>query len=104
MVREIDKIIFDELVTGHCIVDFFTPDCPSCEKLSSVFEAVSEQKDSVNFFKVDLEEDITLAERFAIDHIPTLILFKDGKPVKTSVGFIDSDALIKFVESEDISQ
>jgi len=70
MIKELNKHIFTEQVIGISIVDFFTPDCPTCGKLSSVFEKVSEQKTDVNFFKVDLDEDITLAERFSIDHIP----------------------------------
>lgn len=99
MVKEIDKSNFDEQMKGHCIVDFFTPDCPSCQKLGMVFEKMSEQTSGVNFFKVNLEEDITLAERFSIDHIPALIYFKDGSPVQTSVGFLDDDELARFMKS-----
>ncbi len=99
MIKEIDKHTFDEQIVGVSVVDFFTPDCPTCGKLSSVFERVSEQKSDINFFKVDLEDDITLAERFSIDHIPTLIVFKDGEPVKTNVGFLDDSQLVEFIES-----
>lgn len=99
MIRDIDKFTFDEVVKGISIVDFYTPDCPTCEKLSSVFEKVSTQKADINFFKVDLEDDITLAERFSIDHIPTLIVFKDGERVKTNIGFLDDIQLIEFIES-----
>ncbi len=99
MTTEINKHTFDEQVTGVSIVDFFTPDCPTCGKLSDVFERVSAATTDVKFFKVDLEDDITLAERFSIDHIPTLIVFRDGKPVVTNVGFLDDTQLTAFINS-----
>ncbi len=98
MVIEVNKHTFDEHVKGISVVDFFTPDCPTCGKLSSVFDRVSEQKVGVHFFKVDLEDDITLAERFSIEHIPTLIIFKDGQPVNTNVGFLTDDSLSEFID------
>ncbi|MDR2889560.1 MAG: thioredoxin family protein [Lachnospiraceae bacterium] len=100
MIREIDKSTFDREVGERgaiSIVDFFTPDCPTCCALGKVFEQVAAEQTDIKFFKVDLEEDITLAERFSIDHIPTLIIFRDGEPIKTNVGYLEAPELTEFL-------
>jgi len=98
MLKELDKHTFAEAEKGLSVVDFFTPDCPVCSKLGPVLEKTAEERQDLSFFKVNLEDDITLAERFSIDHIPTLILFKNGVPVKSSVGFLSSPQLLAFIE------
>lgn len=98
MVKEIDKTTFDADVNEACVVDFYTSGCPICEKLSPLFDKVSDQGLSTKFFKVNLEDDMTLAERFNINHVPTTMLFRDGVPVETFVGFMDEDKLVEFIE------
>ena len=47
--------------------------------------------------KVNVDEELELAQSFGIQSIPTLILFKDGKPVKKLVGLHSKEALYKEV-------
>jgi thioredoxin 1 len=51
------------------------------EKLASNFEG------KVDFAKVNVDESSTIAAKYGIMSIPTLIIFKDGKPVKQFIGF-----------------
>lgn len=96
MTIETDKTLFDEQIMAPCVVDFYTSGCPVCEKLSPVFEELSMEYNDLAFYKVNLDEDITLAERYGIDHVPALMLFKDGQAVKTNVGFLDKEGFAAF--------
>ena len=99
MIIDIDKSTFDEEITQPCIVDFYTSGCPACDKLAPVFEQMSEQIDSVRFLKVNLDNDISLAERYSLKYVPTLMLFNGGEPVSVSTGFMDIGELTSFINS-----
>jgi len=104
MVIEADKFTFDEYIKEACIVDFFTTGCPSCEKFSTVYEQVAPKHSEYQFIKVNLDDDLTLAERYGISHIPTVIKFVKGKPVKTTTGYMDDTAFVEFIEGEEAAE
>ncbi|MCM3610006.1 thioredoxin family protein [Planococcus sp. MERTA32b] len=60
---------------------------------------VADQVDSVDFYKVVVSDAPELAEQFGIMSIPTLVLVKNGKEVKRSVGFMPEEALKEFALS-----
>lgn len=99
MIIEADKHTFDTYLKEPSIVDFFTTDCPSCQKFSPVFDKAASGCDKYTFIKVNLDDDITLAERYGITHVPTIIKFVEAKPVKTASGYMDASALAQFLES-----
>jgi thioredoxin 1 len=53
----------------------------------------------VKFVRVDIEESSEIAERYHIIPVPTVLLFKDSKPVKKLVGFQDSSSLKAILNS-----
>ncbi|PKH10720.1 hypothetical protein CXF70_08265 [Planomicrobium sp. MB-3u-38] len=64
--------------------------------MGPVVSNVAEQVDSVDFYKVVVSEAPELAEQFGIMSIPTLVLVKNGKEVKRSVGFMPEEPLKEF--------
>lgn len=85
---------------GLVVVDFFTTWCGPCKMLSPVYEALgNEMAEKANFLKVDIDQSIELAQKFEVSTVPTVIIFKDGKPVDRLIGFIPKDNLKKKVES-----
>ncbi|MFL8709602.1 thioredoxin [Clostridioides sp. GD02377] len=85
---------------GLVVVDFFATWCGPCKMLSPVYEALgNEMAEKANFFKVDIDQSIELAQEFEVSTVPTVIIFKDGKPVDRLIGFIPKDNLKKKVES-----
>ncbi len=100
MYREIDKATFDKEIEKPCIVDFYTSFCPICEKFAPVFEEKANSESKYTFLKVNLDDDITLAERYGISHVPTIIKFVEGEVSKTFTGFMNSEDFDEFINAE----
>ena len=78
---------------GTVLVDFWAPWCMPCRMLSPVVDAVGEEVTGAKVAKINVDEQESLAARFDVMSIPTLIVFKDGKEVKRSVGVVSKDAI-----------
>ena len=76
------------------LVDFWASWCGPCRMLSPVVDEIAEETGSVKVGKVNVDEQPALAEQFGVASIPTLILFKDGKAVETSVGVRPKAAIL----------
>ena len=78
------------------LVDFWASWCGPCRALAPVVEEISdEMADELDVYKCNVEEEQDLAMRFQVMSIPTLILFKDGKPVHTMVGSAPKGRLVR---------
>jgi thioredoxin 1 len=79
---------FDKTIgSGRTLVDFWAGWCMPCRMVAPVIEELAEKyKDSVTVAKVNVDEENTLAARYNVMSIPTVILFKDGIEIKRFVG------------------
>ena len=78
-----------ENTRGVVVVDFFATWCGPCKMLGPVFEGVSNKiGDKAKFFKVDIDQNINIAQKYRISAVPTMIIFKDGVPVENLAGFM----------------
>ena len=99
MVTEINGNVFDDKIKGTCIVDFFATWCPPCKMLAPVVDKVSEEYGSkLNFYKVNVDENNEISQKYQIMHVPTLIVFKNGSPVKKVSGAMGEAELKKFID------
>ena len=69
------------------LLDFWASWCGPCRMLSPVVDEVAEERTDVKVGKVNVDEEMSLAQQFGVTSIPMLLLFKDGKPVAKSVGY-----------------
>ena len=83
---------------GTVLVDFWASWCMPCKMLSPVVDEVAEEVISVKVAKVNVDEQQSLAARFDVMSIPTLIVFKDGKEVRRSVGVMPKEAVKELVK------
>lgn len=81
------------------VLDFWADWCQPCKKLAPVFEEVSEEVDSVNFGKIDIEEHEKLAQQFGVRAIPTMIIMEGEEQVDRKSGALDKESLKNWVES-----
>ncbi len=75
------------------LVDFWAEWCGPCKMLAPVFQELAEETPNVKFAKVNVDDAGDLAAKFKIMSIPTLVLMKDGKPVKKSIGLISKQEM-----------
>ena len=98
---EIDDASFGEFVKAEVpvLVDFWAPWCGPCRMVAPVVdELADEYEGKVNFGKVNVDESPKIASQYGVMGIPTLILFKGGKPLTNIVGFRPKDELKKSLD------
>ncbi|MBB3038101.1 thioredoxin [Hoyosella altamirensis] len=81
------------------LVDFWATWCGPCRMVAPVLEEISNEKaDTLTIAKLDIDANPSVPRDFQILSIPTMILFKDGEPVKQIVGAKSKAALLKEIE------
>lgn len=86
--------------SGLVLVDFWAEWCGPCRMLAPVLDEVSEEASSkVKVVKVNIDENPDTATQNGVRSIPTLILFKDGKPVETRVGNMPKSKILSWIDS-----
>lgn len=90
MVKALITEDFEEKVLNSkkpVLVDFWASWCGPCRMLAPIVEKISnEMPDKFDFYKVNVDEESSLAAQFGIMSIPTLLVFKKGEMVEQSVG------------------
>ena len=99
MALSLNKDNFEKsIANGVALVDFWAEWCGPCKMQLPIIEEFSgEMEGKATVGKVNVDEELELAQSFGIQSIPTLILFKDGKPVKKLVGLHSKEALYEEV-------
>ncbi len=82
------------------LLDFSADWCPPCKMLHPVIEKIStDYSGKIKVYEINTDQSPTLARRFNITSVPTIIFFRNGGVVKQVVGFREYDALKEMIES-----
>jgi len=88
---------FEELIAGSelpLLIDFYAPWCGPCQIMTPILEQVSAKvKDKAQVVKINTDTYPAIATQYKISALPTLVIFKDGKPVDRIEGVIPTDKL-----------
>ena len=99
MIIHTDSTNFDSIVKEHnvCLVDFFATWCGPCRMLAVEIEDAVAENPNLKVVKVDIDECMDLADKFKIEVVPTMIIFKNGAPVQTITGYLNKDKLLETI-------
>lgn len=75
-------------------VDFWAPWCGPCRMVGPVVEEIAAERSDIKVCKVNVDEQPELAGQFGVMSIPTLVVVKDGKIVRQSVGARPKSAIL----------
>ena len=99
----VDDKSFNEVVLEAkmpFLVDFWAPWCAPCHAIAPVVgELAAEYDGRVGFVKVNVDENTRVATEYGIRSIPTLLLFKDGRPMTQIVGLRSKAELKKHLDT-----
>src|SRR5438552_14914946 len=78
------------------IVDFWAEWCGPCHAVSPVLDKIAEERDSdLKLVKVNIDEEPSLAQKYGVVSIPTIILFRAGEPAAAAIGAQPKSAVEK---------
>src|SRR5690349_22908548 len=75
------------------LVDFWAEWCGPCHAVAPVLDRIVDEHDGVKLVKVNIDEEQGLAQRYGVQSIPTMILFKSGEPAAAAIGAQPKGAL-----------
>lgn len=90
-----DEVLKSEIPV---LIDFWASWCGPCKMLApTVAQIAEEYSGKIKVGKVNVDEEESLSREYGIVSIPTVILFKNGKPEKTSIGLVPKETLVSML-------
>ena len=97
----ITKESFDEFIMNigkPVLLDFWAPWCGPCKQVGPIVEAIGDERDDIIVAKVNVDEEMELAQRFRVMSIPTLVVYRGGEVTAKAVGFRTREEILKLIE------
>jgi thioredoxin 1 len=103
MIKTLTDVSFNEEINTPdrlVLVDFFATWCGPCQVLGPILEKLSDNfKDKIIFAKADVDQIPINAQKFSVERIPTVIVFKNGKAINTFVGLMPENTIKDWLEN-----
>nr|WP_295286631.1 thioredoxin [uncultured Blautia sp.] len=98
MVKTITSQNFEEVLKSEkpILLDFWATWCGPCMRQGPIVEALAEE--GYNVGKIDVDQEMGLAQQFRVMNIPTLLIFKGGQEIHRLVGLTSKEDLKKLLD------
>lgn len=100
MITHINDSNFEQEVLNEdklVLVDFSATWCGPCKMLSPILEQISTEIKNVKIAKIDVDESPSVSMKYQIQNIPAIKIFKAGKVIDESIGFVPKEQLAHII-------
>ncbi|MBQ7645993.1 MAG: thioredoxin [Clostridia bacterium] len=101
VIKVTEKTFENEVLNSEktVVADFNADWCGPCRMLAPIVEELASENENVKFVSVNIDEEFELASQFNISSIPCVIIFKNGKEAKRSIGFKPKAAFEEMIKN-----
>ena len=100
MIKNITKENFQQEVI-ECettvLLDFFASWCGPCKMIAPVLEEIAEERSDITVGKVNIDEELELAQEFKIMSVPTLLVMKHGQIMQKAAGAMKKEEILNLL-------
>lgn len=79
------------------LVDFYADWCGPCQMLSPIVDEVAEERDDIKVGKINVDEQMELAQKYGVMTIPTLLVIKNGEIANKHIGALSKNGVIELL-------
>lgn len=99
-VLDLDNSNFDQVVSQNTLVlvDFWAEWCGPCKMMHPVFDRMAKKYNNIQFARINVDNNQTIAQRFGVQAIPTFIMFQNGQAAERMMGAVGEPGIYNVCE------
>lgn len=99
-IKQISNDNFDKVQASDetWLLDFYSQNCNPCSQVETHLKEIAEKGNGVKIGKIDVEDEAQLLNRFGVQHLPTIVVYKGGEEKERIIGAQSGSEIRKKIE------